>query len=196
MVVVKPISEPVRELPQLEEVVEAVLSNGGRPADAAVRINEVRCVMGRVAFLADIAVLVRCPAVGACPLHIPVREVSLAVLAVGELDLLFVDVPVLLKALEYELCVVPVLGAVGAVIAIEVNQVVIIVPLVLLPPVVDELLGGYPLLGGVDLNGSAVGVIRPAVDNVLARQFQEPDIDIRLDVLNHVAYVNRAVGVD
>jgi hypothetical protein len=69
------------------------------------------------------------------------------------------------------------------------------VPLVLLEPARHEGLGFEPLLPGVQLDGRAVGVVRAEVDDVLPRAAEEPDVDVRLDVLDQVAEVDGAVGV-
>ena len=148
---------------------EAVPAYGRAAADAAVRVDEVRGVVGGVALLAHVAVLVLGAALGAGALHVPVWEVTFTVLAVGELYFLGVDVPVLPQPVEDELGVHLVLRAVGGVVAVEADVVVVVVPLVLLPPVLYELLGGDSLLRGVDLYGRPVGVVGPAVDHVVAR---------------------------
>ncbi len=175
---------------------EAFPACGWAAAYAAVGVDEVRRVVCGVALLAYVAVLVLGSAFGAGALHVPVREEPFTVLAVRELYLLGVDVAVLPQPPEDELCVPLILRAVRGVVAVEPDEVVVVVPLVLPPPALDELLGGDPLLRGVDLYGRTVGVVGPTVDHVVPSQLHEADPDVRLYVLHHVAYVHGAVGVD
>src|SRR5690606_8200009 len=88
-----------------------------------------------------------------------------------------------------------VLLRVGRVVVVEVHAEVGEVGHVLGAHVVDQLFRGDAFLLGAQHDGRAVGVVGADVDGLVATQLLEAHPHVGLDVLEHVAEVDRAVGV-
>ncbi len=187
--------QEVRMARQLEEEVRGRAAHRRRAAQGAAGLDQVRGAVGLAALLTGVTVLVGSLAVGAGALDEAVRQEALVHLAVGLLDVALLDVAVLLQLAVDVLGVVLVLGRVGRVEVVDADAEVPEVRLVRLVPPGDELLGLDPLLGRVDLDGRAVGVVGAEVDDVLAAGAQEAHVDVGLDVLDGMADVDGAVGI-
>ncbi len=159
-------AEPILELAPQEERVLRLLRDGRRPVGAAFRLLQVERVEEVAAALALVPPGLLEAAVGARPLHVPVRQVPPVVRAVGQHHGLQVDVPLLVEGPEEVLGHLLVGGVLRGEVQVEGDAQVLdalrddlVVPL-------GHLLGGRPLRLRLDGDGRPV--------HVGARDHQDP----------------------
>ncbi len=190
-----PFAQHLFEVGELQEEVLGVALHGANPRDHRYRVDQVGGGVGGSAVVTAVAVLVPGAALRAGPLdeaigeeHLPVRIVELAHAALG-------DVATLVVTLEEELGEDAVLVRMGGVEEVQADAEGLIVGLVLALHGRDQLFGGEALTLGAEHDRRAVGIVGADVVALVAAHLLQPDPDVRLDGLHHVAEVNRAVGV-
>ena len=190
-----PVPQEGFEVGQLEEIVLGVPRHRAGAADRRNRVDQVRGAVGRAADLAGVAILVGGPAFGAGPLDETVRQEHPGLGVVGLLDGAHGNVPGGPQPLVDPGRAVAIFLGVGAVIMIEVHQETGEIRLVFLPHPRDQFLGLDPLGTGFQHDRCAVRVIRADVDRLVSAGALKPGPDVRLDVLDEVPQVDRAVGI-
>ncbi|MCY1174378.1 hypothetical protein D9M73_145780 [compost metagenome] len=88
-----------------------------------------------------------------------------------------------------------VLFAVGGVEIVEVHQEVGEIAAVLGLDVGDQLFRGDAFLFGAQHDGRTVGVVGADIDALVAAQLLEAHPHVRLDVLQHMAEMDRSIGI-
>src|SRR5690606_7423997 len=183
------------ELAELEEQVLGVADARGRAGQHRDRVLEIQRRVGRAAVLARVAVLVGLAADRAGAADVAVRQEHAALLVVGLLDDLGRDVARRLEAPIEGLGQLAVLLRVRGQVVVHADPEGREIALVLGGDGLDELLGAHARALGAQHRRGAVRVARADVDAVLAAQALEARPDVGLDVLDHVADVQRVAGV-
>ena len=180
---------------QVDEVVHGRPEDGRGPGEDGARLGKRRGVVGCAALIAVVAGLILCSAPGAAATHVTVGKKQSFLGVVELLHFLREDMVLVLEPLEYELRVVPVL--------LRMRAVEIIVRYVKAGEIrrvrgahrFAPLLGRHALFLRLEHGRRAVRIFGTHVDALIAHETLEPHPDVRLDVLEQVTEVNRAVRV-
>ena len=172
-----------------------VAHDGGLALDGIDRVDEVGGVVGALAGLADVAVLVLGATLGAGALDHAVGEEAAEALGVHLLRDAALEVAALFELEVDHGGQLAVLGRVGGVVEVVAHPEGAEVGRVGGVDFGDERLGGDAPLGGVELDGGAVGVVGAEVDDLVAFGTEVAHVGVGLDVLHHVAQMDGAVRV-
>ncbi len=180
---------------QLEEVMLGGLAHRRGARHHRIRVLQVGRLVGRAAHLAGVTVLVLGAALRAFALDEAVRQEHFLDRVVELLDLAHVDQARLLELEVDALAQFAVLVGVGAVVVVERDQEVVEIALVLGPDALDQLARGDAFLFRAQHDGRAVRVVGAHVIDFVPAHALEAHPDVGLDVLDHVADVDRSVGI-
>jgi hypothetical protein len=183
------------EVAELEEEVLRFALDGAGAGQHGDRVQQFRRAIGRAADFAAVAVLVGRAAARAGAAHEAIRQEHAFLLVEGLADGAGLDVPAGLQRSEDFLDDRAVLGGVGAVVVVELD--VEACEVLELPGVdlADQVLGRDAILAGLEHDRGAMGVAGADVDAAMAPHALEAHPDVGLDVLDHVADVQRPVRV-
>ncbi len=190
-----PLLEHGLELGQLEEEVLGVTQYRCRAGDGRARVFQVGGLVGRAAFLAVVAVLVLGGAFRAGALDEAVGEehALLGVEILGHRT--GGDMPRIAQLAVDQLRQLAVFLGMGGVEVVEIHQEIGEVGTVFGLNVGDQLFRSDAFLLRAQHDRRAVGIVGADVDALVAAQLLEAYPHVRLDVLQHVAKVDRTVGV-
>ena len=159
------------------------------------RIAQIHRVVRGAAHIAVVAGLILRAAPRAGAAHLPIGEEEAPLRVVELLYLARERVAAFGETGVDQARIVFVLRRVGGVVVVVADVEALEVRLVLAPQPLDQRLGGHALAFGEQHGRRAVRVVGTHVDALVAHHALEPHPDVRLDVLEQVSEMDRAVGV-
>ena len=190
-----PFAQQGFELGQVEEQLGGFLFHRGGTADRRIGVDQLCRGIGGATDFAVVAVLVFALALGAGALDEAIGQEHAFLWVVQLGNGLFQDVTGILVALENHFRQRPVLGAVSAVVVVEIHLEVGKVPLVVRFHLGNLLLRGDAVFLGLEHDGGAVGIVSADIGALLATELLEANPDVGLDVFQQMAEMNGAIGV-
>ena len=191
----EPVAQQRPELAQLEEVVLRVAQHRGGAGHHRVRVDQVGGRVGGAAVLAVVAVLVRRTAVRAHALDVAVRQEHFLFGIEQLLDAAPGDVAGVAQARVDQRRQLAVLFRMSGVVLVERHAERGEIRLVAFADAGDEGLGRHARLFRGQHDRRAVRVVGADVDHLVAAHPLRAHPDVRLDVAQQVAHVQRAIGI-